>query len=534
MQGLDGMRANTGKWSRVATGIVTFLMVVAPLHAICQERDPGKEVVKDLLRSLIESQLERDGLRNPNRPQPQPPGVPATAEMQQLKVISASLAQETTNLSALLNADGRRSPEIRQVLPDVLRVQTTAVALKQRTELERDHRNMAENFRGFSRDWAAISFRLQACSGLSPQSRQTTDRIGQLNTQFSQLLGIQDQFDNRELVRTADMLVADLRVLVDEVSYSGAASGNRGRLVSSLRRHQERSVQFANLAAAGTSFRIVVSEYQTLYEDWQKIRPETEQITSRTVSRTVARIQETHRGLHRSLRLNIGVDPTLSIRLADQLQRELTDLNRSITLEQIMTVAEPRSVAISADALSGNAANLHDVLSRREDLQTTAEAWFYLDEAWRIFSYHVESISAPETRRRLEGVSQSMDSLRSSLGITVAFDAREISAKAASIQVLAERIQTDVLRWLSRPGQQDVTLRRLVDQFEDRCAELAATNTNRRNQPVMLAKCDEMIVLWQQIRPLLQKCSTDERESLERSADTLTPELVRMRMMVEE
>lgn len=526
---------HSGMYRGLLSSLLTFSFC---LHSatMAQERDQGKEIVKDLLRTLIESQLERDGLRNPQRPGPPgvPPGGQGTAEILQLRPVVTALAQEATNLNTLTSSQARRNPDLRRLLPDLLKFQTMATALKQRTDIERDHRVMAEACRQLSQDWKNLAFRLQSISGLSPQSRQSIERVSQLEVQISQLFGIQDAFDGRELVRTADMLVADLRVLVDEVSYSSGGTASRTRLPISLRRHQERASQFANLAASGTPLRSLLVDYQNLYRDWQTIRPDVEQLSSRTISRTLARIQETHRSLHRVLRLNFGIDPGIALRLVEQLQRDLTDLSRTITLEQIMTVPEPRSVAVAADALLGNAANLQDVLSRREDLQVIAEAWFYFDEAWRIFAYHVENIQNPDSRRRIEGINQSMESLRNTLGITVSFDPQEIVSRIAAVHVLAEKIQTETQRWLSRPGQQDQNLRRLVDQFEMRCSELTQLPASRRNQAALLAKCDEIISLWQQIRPQLQRCTTEEKDSLERTADSLTPELVRLRMMTEE
>ena len=123
------------------------------------EAQSGKDVGKALLRALIESQLDRDDRRGQFRPgpgQPIPAPVPTTAEMQRLRPIAASLAQESANFSNLLAADGRYNREIRQSATDALRWQASVSALQQRAAIEQDHRRMIEGYRNQSSDCGAF------------------------------------------------------------------------------------------------------------------------------------------------------------------------------------------------------------------------------------------------------------------------------------------------------------------------------------------------------------------------------------------
>ena len=85
-----------------------------PARAAAQN---GQDIGKDLLRALIESQLEKSRRKNggPNDPFRDPQGNgnlrpgQTTQEMQKLRPITASFAQESATLTALLNSDARRS-----------------------------------------------------------------------------------------------------------------------------------------------------------------------------------------------------------------------------------------------------------------------------------------------------------------------------------------------------------------------------------------------------------------------------------------
>jgi hypothetical protein len=344
---------------------------------------------------------------------------------------------------------------------------------------------------------------------------------------------MQEQFNSRDLVRAADLLAADLRTLTDDVGYT-TTTENRTRLIASLRRHQERAAYFANLAATGARFPTVVAEYQNLQQAWQGLRTDLDPYAARGVTRTVARIEETHRTLHQLLRLEYRFDEPFVKRLAAGIDRDITDLFRTITLEQIMTLPDSRSLPVAADALLGNCSNLIDVIERRESLQNVGEAWLYLDEQWQLFAYYLNPVQVADTRRRVEGISQSLETLKTTVGVSVAYDRTAVQQQAAAVDSLADLLQTTCDRWLNRPGQQNVALTATLQKLIDRSNQLTALATANRDRGAILATCDDVIGLWQQIRPQLSQCQTPERESLEQIIDELTPALLHLNTMLGE
>jgi hypothetical protein len=290
---------------------------------------------------------------------------------------------------------------------------------------------------------------------------------------------------------------------------------------------------FANLVAGGGQFQTVVVEYRNLFQSWQALRPELDQYSARSVSRTAARIQETHRTIHQLLRLEFSFDQVMVQKMSETLERDLTELYRSITLEQMMSLADSRSLPAVADELFGTAQNLTDVVTRKEALPAVGEAWLYLQERWELFEFYLASIRTPEIRRRMEGVSQSIDMLQDAIGVTVTFDRRTLSRQAAMLEGLADHLQTTVRRWLSRPGQQDVSLGMQFQRFSERCHEMTQFVVTGRDQGTLVLKCDEIIAEWQQLRTALSRCETDEKESIEQTIDEFIPALIRLRTMLE-
>ncbi len=376
----------------LASLIVTGLGTMPQARA--QKNETGKEIARGLLRGLIESQLERQGreIYGPGRPippnvgqipQPQQP----TPEMQQIRRSLAALNQESATLSTLVIEESKRNPNLRGLVADAINFQAITAATKQRADRENHHMSLQLTVQSMDQSWRPLAYQLSTVRGVSPALRENTERISRLNAQICQTLGIREQFNSRELVRAADLLAADLGTLADEVSYANSTAANRARLVIRLRRLQEQTTLLANVAVSGAQFPTVVTEYQSLFQAWQALRQELDPFSARTVTQTVARIQTTHRTIHQLLRLEFGFDQILVQRMAESLDRDITELYRTITLEQIMLLPDNRSLPTAADALSGMTQNLADIVARRESLQSVGEAWLYLDEQWQLLNF---------------------------------------------------------------------------------------------------------------------------------------------------
>ena len=533
------------KITRAFIAMIVTAITLPTGSLTAQDKDSSKDIVKGLLRALVESQLEREGLRGNAAPQPggQRPGRPGSpgrqpqpmsAQIQQLRPVIAAMSQEATTLTALLNTDARRSFEIRRLLGDTLQLQAATTSLRQRTERETDPNVILTGFLNLNVAWKTLSHQLMQCTSLSPQSAQCIERINRLDAQYCSILGIQEQFDSRDLVRAADTLAADIRALSDELNYSTGATASKFRLIATLRRIEERSHLLANMASDAVPFQSVVSEYRGLFQSWQAVRPELSAYANRSVTRAVARIEEAHRSLHQLLRLEYGVDPALASQMALLLQRDVGQLFRSITLEQMMVLRDHRAIAVAADVMSGSVENLVDVISRNEAQPVIGEAWYFVDEAWRVLGHYLAPIQTAEVQRQMAGVSQAVDGLRLAIGVQVQFDQRLISQQATSLSAATDRIHVTVKQWMARPGTSLDALHRQVDQLEDKCRSLESLCVNQRDQARARSRCDEVIAIWQTIRPQLLQCTTPERETLERLSDSFTQDVVRLRMMLDE
>jgi len=149
---------------------------------LVRTKDAGKEIVKGLLKALIDSQLDRQGQTpNPRGHIAPPPGRPQpgqnSPQMQNLRLLMASVVQEASVLTAMLNTEARRSFEIRRLQADALRWQAKTISLKQHVDREHDPAALLPDFLSLNADWKTLSHQLLSCSSLSPTAQQGLARL---------------------------------------------------------------------------------------------------------------------------------------------------------------------------------------------------------------------------------------------------------------------------------------------------------------------------------------------------------------------
>ncbi|MEZ6128591.1 MAG: hypothetical protein R3C59_07900 [Planctomycetaceae bacterium] len=502
----------------------------------------GEDVARGLLKALIESQLEKSRRRNGGpstnlRPgQPRNAGQPdrSTPEMQKLQPITASFAQEAATLAALLQTDSRRSVEARRYLPDAIRLQATATAISQRAASQNNHLSLMDDFRNLNSEWATLSHQLSQCRSLPNPTTACIQRLSALDTQYCSILGIQEQFNHEELARTAYSLTTYLRDLTEDIQTQPQSRTTGRQHVRELGQLNQKAEYFAGLVARRSGYAAVVSEYQTLYQDWSNAEKFVTGYTGHTVARSLRRIRDSHQTIHQLLRLETGIDKNLVLSLIHDVDHQLEDLFRTMTLEQLMTLPDASAVPDAADAVHGTVQNIDDLVHRDENIQSIAEAWVFTSEAWNQFSYYVSPIRESTVVLRLKSIGDSMHSLQQALGISVQYDPAALVANASSLEALAERLVLAIRAWQTHPGQHDPSLvtkaQQMVRHFHNIEQSLAARRGGTRHR----GECDQAIALWQQIRPALKTCDTAEREQFDYIAATLTPDVVRLRTMLDE
>ena len=515
--------------------LLTVSIAGACANQVCAQN--GEDIAKGLLRALIESQLDKQNRRRPGRdpfrPNDPRPGRP-TSQVQQLKTLSATYAQEATNLSAVVRTDAARDFHLRRFISDTLQFEAEAAAIRQRTASARDHATLVDSYRQQNSDWLTLSHQLRSHRGISSRTTSVLDRINPLNTQCCTVLGIQQQFDNRRLVRAADRLLAEIQHLREALRYGVPASSTRSRLIRRLQQLQQQSDYFANLVGDSRQLNQVVQEYQRLYVAWGRIEADLDRYNQRPITRSVQRVVAAQKSIHELLRIDFGLDKRLVLHLVRDVDTTMTELFQRITLADMMSLADSYDIANAADTTYGTLQHLADVVQRDEPIQEIAEAWGYVNESWELLDYYLTAIQNHQVRHHLDEISGALTSIRDTVGIVVAWDRTEMVQRASALEGVAEDIHQTVQAWHRTARIQNRQRVAQAKVLSVHCHELEQLIARRRTPAQIREECDHVIESWQQLQPYLRECETVERSTLDRLAAGFTPELVRIRTAIPE
>ncbi len=501
-----------------------------------------EDFVKGLLRGLVESQLEKarrkgqlkDPFRDPNGQQNLRPTT-LTPQMQRLRPISASFAQESATLVALLNSDAHRNYNVRPLLTDAIKLQATATALNQRNATVPNHLFVVDSFRDLNSNWVTYSRQLEQSRHVGARAKQCVKRLTALDKQYCDILGIRPQLNTHELVREVYTLDAHVHDLMDDVSHRSNRNEASQTLRHKLSRHHHQVSFFAEQVANGASLESGMQQYRALYASWQAMQADLSTVSGHAVARDIRQIQESHQKIHELLGLQVGLNRDILLHLVHETTEEMTELMRMITLEQLIRLPDASLIPEAADAFDGTVQNLDSVLHIEEDLQVIGEAWVYADDAWQVLAYYLSPIKNPQARALMGSVGENLQTLQRSIGVRVEFDRSSLYRSASQLEETADHLIETIRLWHSHPGKHDGGVLRLAQQLSHQCHILEQAVINQQKSPAYCRQqCDSVIAIWQKIRPALNECDTDERPTLNFIVSAFTPELIRLRTMLGE
>lgn len=527
--------------SFLPTGFVSVfvgLLLVFP-SAPAANAQKGDDVVKGLLRALIESQLEKSNRREVAPPPPPhlspgrnntPPGR-LTAGMNQLRPIASSFAQETSTLRALMQTDAARNFYVRQHLGEAIQLQAIASAVRQRTATARTEDLVRDNFRSLNTSWTSLAHELSTCDGLSNQTLACVKRLNQLDQRYCSILGIQTGFDRQQVIQTSYALSAYCRDLLESLQVGGRPSARDRIFLRKLAHLCEEVDYFAGLVSDNVQLQTAVTEYSQLFQEWKQLEGTLNRQADPTAIRGIRRIREAHRTLHNLLRIPMSVDPDYVHELIHELEEQQRVLFQTITLEQLMPLPDNDRITITANELAGAVENMDQLIIRKRSLEEFTEAFGFIDSSWNRLAFYLEPIRDPRTRAALAATHDAVKTIQAALGVTLQFDRTTLLNMASSLEQLSDTLERTLAKWQRTPGNHDRSLVTKAHQMSSAFHEIEQALAVNRSV-IDAGQCDLAIQLWQEIRPVLKTCTSIEREQFQHIDDTLTPELIRFRTML--
>ena len=89
-------------------------------------------------------------------------------------------------------------------------------------------------------------------------------------------------------------------------------------------------------------------------------------------------------------------------------------------------------------------------------------------------------------------------------------------------------------QWQRRPGQHDRQLLTKARNLSEGFHRLEVALASGRNGIRHRSECDKQIALWQDIRTTLKTCESAERQEFDYIAAKMTPDIIRLRTMLDD
>lgn len=520
--------------------LLGVLATTFELTPIMGQPRSNRDQLDKLLESLIESEIERRDFADPRMTAPlsaAPKETRLTArQLDQARRLLDTFSRDSNNLLYALADHDRAVGGLRELLSDALQIRASASVLAQRAARATDAAAIQTEFQNLDRQWRALSYALQNVRGLP---RTITDSVRAMDTtdrELSQLLQISPQLNISELLQQTFSLSADLGNLIEDIEIEmGSSTEGRELLVETRRVHQQAS-HLGTMIVERPDHATLVSEYKRFRDLWYPLSARLRPLENRYIERSVRRIRSTDHTLTELLWLEEQVDRQQLLHVTSVLTKDVDEFFSRTPLKLLINLPDGYAVIPLADEFYGVLQNFADVVNRNEAQDDVLAAYEYVDQSGQEFVATFEQINSRSALSVLREIEHSLDSLRESLQLQGGQGQTSTRAieLAASVEILADHLDIDINRWLTRRREPFRT-----EALKESAAFAQATHQlhegliNGVSREQLRSEINSLFTRWRDVYGYLAKCDTEDRPILARSASQITPALIELRTLLE-
>ncbi len=542
----SGCSSAAGKMSQspgraILIGMAFLIGLIADCEAVraqgqhvprtSQSRERTREMIDDYSNSLgAESDFDR-----PRQPSDRFPAGGKQPDVNAIRPLIRAFVESTSQLTYALNDQMSQLPGLKRVYTDALRLSGAAAKINKRAEEYGVDGAMLDDLEQLDADWRELAYRMENIRGLSSDAKDLIVSINEADQRMRQVIGIQPQFDRRQLGLKASSLVAALENLQEDIASELGNSRDSQFYRRSISRVRQVVLNLLTILRDDrTEAGVIVSEYRQFETLWTPLLAKLRSEDDRYIERGLRRVAASAGEIHQRLLLPQKMDPTQFVYLAKSLKRDIDDFFERTPLILVMQLPNAKQALPVADQFYAVCARFVEVANRSQDQAEIVDSFRKLEQAARAFNDVYADIDSDRAVAVLNRVGQTVNSLRSSLQIQHDdFDSRSAADLAASIQNFTEQIEVMTKRWLES-DRQPFTSDCLQDaaDLSDRAARLHDDIIAGKSPSELKSEMTELYEIWRRVYGYLVKCQTEERPFLGRLSASLTPAVVDLKALI--
>jgi hypothetical protein len=501
-----------------------------------QER--RRDFVEGLLRTLIDSQIDRVLPPEPGEPPSLAPKTKPRPPTPQLAAARTELAQFTSESGRLVHAlhnEALRLPQVRPLIGDALRVNAAAAALVDKCSYAGNLPAIEEDFRSLDSQWRLLSHRLERTYGLNEACSQHLRRLNALDHSLCRRFGVPPQTDRAELIRVMASLTSELETLLEDIGVELSGSRERAPLLVEGRKVAQQAGLVSAALSQGTAYDGVVEEYKRFRRLWYPFAGRLRPLGNRYLERTVRRVWQYDAAAHELLWLERTIDPQQLLHLTSTLQKSMDELFDSVTLNQLIELRRVDELLPIASELYGLCEYFVICVEDGEEPDTLAGAYRDMEEAWPGFQEQFRPIQSESVQQTLEEIEASVAALREALGLRPPIDYDKMAELASSLENLAEHLERDFQTYLRSPpyrGSFRLETARQARTFRETAHRLHENAARGADLERLRADSAALGEAWSKVHEATSKLRPPEKKHFQRMSGLVAPTLVELQALI--
>ena len=486
-------------YTRVCTSfLVGSLMVAANLTPVlAQPRDSRQQFVEGLLRSLIDSQFDRNS-PPPNQPPPPRPDENLMAARKHLDTFSAQSAQLVTHWSA----NAGRAPGTRQMIGDLIKLNASAANAQARAAHARRAEDLRPDFVTLDRDWRLISHRLKQIDDLGPEFLRSIGQLNEVDAALCGLLDVAPQVDFHDLVAATNAVNTSLSHLIEDIELELPRTRIGRSLVAEASQVRQRALLLNDAIAQRREYEEIVTSFRVFSGEWRNVAGKIRQVDSRHLERNLRHVEESVQTIHELLWLAEDVDYGRLGYLATALRRDVDGLFDVVSLNVLLELPAANRVLPVASEFYGLCENFSHSVESQASLAVLQSDYRFLIESWPELSGCFSPSRVPAVIQSLKAIEESFVSLRDAVGLAAPIDWQHVNDVAAALVLSSDSVMGKVQQYVYANARYDQQFRfesaRDAAAFRGAARRLHEAIVNRQAE-VVAERAETVANAWAQL-----------------------------------
>ena len=520
----------------------SFCPSIANAQVQPQQRERRRAFVNELLKTLIESQMDRDPVPvQPGRPNLRPafpksghtPSQPLTPNMVSARGKLQAWEAESNRFVDMLRREEQRVPRVRPLLADALSVSAQIKTLRRNAGRVHSLDSLTDSFCRIDSSWRLLSHQLSQVNGLRPECVACMGRMSQFDNDLCGLFRVEPQFNRRELATYCTQMASSFQHLIQDVRYDMVGDPQYGAIMGDCQRLYARLNESGKLIERG-SYDSIVRIYKQSVNDWRNLKYKLVDCPHGRIQRNVHQIESIGAHIAELLWLPAEIDRRYLAMVLNAMERDIDLAFQQITLKDILASGKPGMVLASARDFANQCGSFSTRLKSNADIDSLLWDYKQFSNQWRDLEVQLRTFGNPQIRRAMGQVDSGFQVLQGVFGDGPLIDRYAMNEICADLDQLSYRLNDVIERRTSNGYDQRFrtqicdlsrTFRDCIHEMHDHAIQNRRHDANA-SQDVAIA-----INAWTQLRPLLNQCKPADRQQLRELRGRIEPLMVKLQVV---